>query len=63
MECTKAARDKRSKTSSSETVSHKVVMDYLTLDLPEHGKSLAVQFDTAGLFVSAGLETVAFTIE
>lgn len=64
MNRTKAARDKRSKASEFEAVGHKVVMeDYLSLDLSEHDKSLAVQFDTAGLFVTAGFETVAFTIE
>ena len=64
MERTKAARDKNPKASSSEAVGHKIVMeDYLALDLPEHDKSLTIHFDTAGLFVTAGLETVAFTIE
>lgn len=52
------------KSSKSEATGNRVLMEeYLHLDLPEHDKSLAVQFDTAGLFVSAGFETVAFTTE
>lgn len=37
--------------------------EYLHLDLPEKDKSLSVQLDTAMMFVGAGFETTAFTIE
>lgn len=64
MERTDAARAKSLKSASSQATGYKVLMeDYVTLALPEHDKSLAVQFDTAGMFVTAGLETVAFTVE
>lgn len=61
---TKAARERSLASSKSDVVGNRVVMEeYLYLNLPEQDKSLAVQIDTALLFVTAGFETTAFTIE
>jgi cytochrome P450 len=43
---------------------HRVLFDdWDTLDLPDNDKKLAVQFDFAALFITAGFETTGFTIE
>lgn len=57
-------RHKSAAPSKSEERGHRVLMDeYLSLELSDHDKSLQVHFDHAALFITAGLETVAFTTE
>lgn len=64
MQRVETIREQSQSTSKAEGTGHKVLMeDYPHLDLPEKDKSLSVHFDTAGLFLTAGLETTAFTIE